>query len=84
MTSYSNYEQVPWYRRSSINTLFILGSFFFHPLIWAVCFLLATGDVYYNKTDTSGQLKKWHWANKVVAFILLAVQLGFLLLFRLG
>jgi hypothetical protein len=34
--------------------------------------MLATGDIYYNKLEPGGTLKKWSFANKVVAWLLLA------------
>jgi len=33
-----------------------------------------TGEVYYNQADDSGNLKKWGYANKIVAFVILVAQ----------
>ena len=78
MQKYSTYAEVPWYRKSSTNSLFILISIFFPPLIGLVCILLVTGKIYFNKLDVQGNLKTWSVANKVVAFVFLFVQLTFL------
>ena len=37
--------------------------------------MLITGDVYYNKHKDDGSLKTWSFANKVVAWVLLLVNL---------
>lgn len=74
---YRLYENVPWYRMSSTNTIFVLvGWFLFPPLLWWTCINLVTGDVYYNETQ-DGELKKWSKANKVVAVILLLLNILF-------
>ena len=78
MQKYSTYAEVPWYRKSSTNSLFILISIFFPLLIGLVCILLITGKIYFNKLDVQGNLKTWSVANKVVAFVFLFVQLTFL------
>jgi len=70
----TQYRRVPWLRKSGTNTMFImlyvltLGAV---PLLLVTCIVLATGDIYYNKLETDGTLKKWSTANKVVAWILL-------------
>src|ERR1051326_6221791 len=38
---------------------------------YAVCFIVLTGDVYYDVFDVNGQLKTWGFGNKVVAGLLL-------------
>ena len=46
---YTEYEQVPWYRRSGVNSVFILVRFFTGgcvPLILWTCVNLVTGDIY--------------------------------------
>jgi hypothetical protein len=72
---YTEYEQVPWYRRSGTASLFALAGFFcFPPLLWIVCILCLTGDIY-NKTYTKdGYLMKWSWANKIAAILILLLQ----------
>lgn len=48
------------------------------------CVILATGDVYYDKIRKGGTLRKWSFANKVVALLLLLVQFGAIALGVLG
>ncbi len=67
---YRRYEDVPWFRKSWTNSLFILSGFVGLPLIVWCCFNLVTGYVYYNDKD-QGKLKTWSMANKVVAGVLL-------------
>jgi len=62
---------VPWYRRSWVNTLFaFVGLTIFPPLVWWTCFNLITGDVYYND-QRDGILITWSRPNKLVAVLLL-------------
>lgn len=35
------------------------------------CIALVTGDIFYNETDASGSLRKWSFANKIIAALLL-------------
>lgn len=72
--NYTDYTQVPWYRQSHLNSIFIL----IHlvtcatiPLLLITCLTLVTGNIYYNQKDESGNLKTWSTANKVLAFIFL-------------
>lgn len=79
---YTDYKQVPWYRKSSANSIFILLGFLscgWIPGIIAVCILVATGDIYLNARDDAGNLKKWGKGNKVVAFFFLAINLGLII-----
>jgi hypothetical protein len=65
------YTDVPWQRRSWVNTLFaFVGLTIFPPLVWWTCFNLITGDVYYN-AEQDGRLITWSRPNKLVAVILL-------------
>lgn len=48
------------------------------PFILAVCISLLTGDVYYNSYDENGRLKRWSFANKVVAVVILVLQVVYL------
>ncbi len=78
-SNYSHYTDVPWYRRSGTNSVFtLLGLLCFSPLLWFVCIVLMTGDIYYDKHQEDGTLKTWSFANKVIAWILLVVNLAFL------
>src|SRR5947209_175920 len=72
---YTDYQQVPWYRRSGTMTGFILGGFFcFPPLLWAACIICLTGDVYNNRVKKDGTLSRWSAGNKVAAVIILVLQ----------
>lgn len=78
---YSNYKSVPWYRRSNVNTAFILigfGSKGFIPLTLVTCILLLTGNVYYKDTDNAGQLRIWSKANKIAAVAILFANIAYL------
>jgi hypothetical protein len=69
------YHKVAWYRRSGTNQGFILfGCILFPPLLWTSCILALTGPIYYNRLKEDGQLKTWHWTNKVAAIILIIIQ----------
>ncbi len=77
---YTYYNDVPWHRKNGINTASVLlGFFLFPPLLWFVLYTLMTGDVYFNKTHQDGNLKKWSKANKAVAWILVILQLFFII-----
>jgi hypothetical protein len=68
---HTTYLDVPWYRRSSWCSVFLLANVLsggYLPGIAFVCFLLITGDVYYNKLTDGGRLKTWSPANRVVAY----------------
>jgi len=68
------YLDLPWYRKSSyVSPLTLLG-LCFGPAILVVCLIVLTGDVYYDKIDSTGKLQKWGGGNKVAAIIILGVQ----------
>lgn len=70
------YKDVPWYRRNSYCGVFVcLGIFIFPPFLWIVLYSLATGDIYFNKIEDGGGLKKWSRANKIVAWIFILIQI---------
>lgn len=78
---YRDYSEVPWYRKSSSNTLLILLSFLtfgFVPGVLIVCIIVLTGDVYLDRRDKDGNLERWSWGNKVVAVILLFFNIMYL------
>jgi hypothetical protein len=80
---YHTYADVPWYRRSSTNSvvLFIqLATLAFFPVSLWVCVVLLTGEVYYHKTDANGQLKRWSYGNKVAALVVFGACLAVLIL----
>jgi len=75
---YQDFNSVPWYRKSSTNSWFVFIGLFIPPFIWVVAYMLATGDIYYNyKPDSNGNLIKWSTGNKVVAWIIIVIQLYF-------
>jgi len=69
------YEDVPWFRKNGINSAFVLLGICFPPLLWTVCVIVLTGPVYMDAYDEHGQLKQWGVANKVVAVILIGLQI---------
>ena len=71
------YENVPWYRKSGFNSLLVVLGLFCGPFILAVCIILLTGDVYFDKHDEDGRLKRWSIANKVVAVLILLGQIAY-------
>jgi hypothetical protein len=79
---YTNYNDVPWHRRSSTNSLFILISLLtagYVPLTLWTCVNVLTGEVYYKDVyDQDKNLKVWSPANKVAAVIILLVNIGLL------
>ena len=75
------YADVPLLRKSSTNTVFILVNMLtlgYVPLIVVVCITLVTGNVYYNERKKNGELKVWSLANKVVAVILLVINVAYI------
>ena len=76
---FSDYKQLPWYRRSGVNSGLILASILTCGLVpgtIVVCINALTGEIYFNKKDDQGNLKKWHWTNKVVAVLLLMLNVA--------
>lgn len=68
------YSTLPWYRRSGINTVFLvlhLLTLGLIPFLVITCVALVTGDIYYNKAEQDGSLKKWSFANKIIAALFL-------------
>jgi uncharacterized membrane protein YvbJ len=66
------YESISWRRKSKLNSWFIfLGWFIFPPFLYFTIYNLISGDIYYNKIDAEGNLKKWSRANKILAWMLL-------------
>ena len=71
------YSTLPWYRKSSYVSPITLLGLCCSPAILAVCIIVLTGDVYYNQTDAAGNLKKWGFANKIAAIVILVLQILF-------
>jgi len=70
------YPMLPWYRKSPYASILVLLGLCCSPALLAVCIIVLTGDVYFNLRDpSSGGLKKWSYGNKVVVFIILAIQI---------
>jgi hypothetical protein len=80
---YSTYADVPWYRRSGANSSVLLLQLLtlpFFPISLWVCLVLLTGEVYYDKMDANGQLRRWGIGNKLAALVVLAACLAVLIL----
>ena len=83
--AYVEYVDVPWFRRSGVNTGLLLVGLAFPPAMACVCGTLLTGDIYYNRPGPDGTLKRWPRANRTVALLLFGLQvlgLAFRLLIR--
>jgi hypothetical protein len=77
---YDDYDKVPWYRKSGINSLLILLnllSFGFFPGVFFVCICVLTGDIYYKEKGEHG-LKTWGWGNKIAAVVFLIIDIIYL------
>jgi len=78
---YREYREVPWYRRSGSNGFLILLNLLsggFIPGTLLVCIFVLTGDIYYKHYDKDGNLQTWSWGNKIVAVILLLINIVYL------
>ncbi len=73
--NYTNFADVPWFRRSWPNLVAAVIGLFIPPLLWAVCLVVFTGPVYTPKQDESGNLTTWGAATKWVVLIVAALQL---------
>jgi hypothetical protein len=83
-TGIERYEDVPIFRRGRFVTwLFFLGGFFgfiffgvpigLFMMIWA-CWLMWTGNVYFDKLDSDGSLKRLGMSTKILALVLTALM----------
>jgi hypothetical protein len=82
---YFRYEDVPWYRRSTLNHVFAITGLLCLPfLVWWVVAMCLTGDVYKKKRAQDGSLKTWGIFSKVFSVLLVIVQLGVIGLFVAG
>ncbi|MGA3179206.1 MAG: hypothetical protein ABSF38_02555 [Verrucomicrobiota bacterium] len=80
--AYQEYAEVPWYRKSSTNSALLLLQLLtweFFPLSLFVCIMLFIGDIYLNKKEANGNLKRWGFANKIAAAVFCAVCLALLI-----
>ena len=65
---YTNYDDVPSNRRSGLVSIYVLLGFVcFPPFLWLACFILLTGDVFYNRIGKDGQLENLSKASAAVA-----------------
>jgi hypothetical protein len=74
---YYRFEDVPWYRRSTLNHIFAITGLLCIPLlVWWVVAMCLTGDIYKNKRDKDGSLKTWGIFSKVFSVFLVVAQIG--------
>ena len=74
---YRSYARVPFLRRSeTINTFVILHllTLGMLPLLLVACFVILTGNVYYDRTDETGKLEVWGPTSKLAAFVILVIN----------
>lgn len=67
---YSEYSEVPFYRRSGFGSALVLSSILGLPGVPVVVLILLTGDIYYDQRDANRKLKTWSKANKYAAMFL--------------
>lgn len=75
MYRFSTYDDVPWYRKSVVASAALILGLFAPPLIWAVCYLLITGDIYRRPKEGMG-LSTWGPGNRWAAWIIVSIQLA--------
>jgi hypothetical protein len=75
-TSYLNFSDVPWFRRSVVNITAAVIGLVIPPFLWFVCIVLFTGDVYTPGKDESGKLKTWGPGSKWVVLIVAGLQIA--------
>jgi hypothetical protein len=81
---YYRFEDVPWYRRSTLNHIFAIMGLCIPLLVWWVVAMCLTGDIYKNKRNPDGSLKTWGTFSKVFSVLLVIMQLGAIGLFMAG
>lgn len=86
--SYTEYGQVPWFRRSRTVSPMVLSGLLLYVasgalgaiaapiaiLPWAACIIVLTGGVYTDKKTPDGTLKTWGAGNKAAAIIILILS----------
>ncbi len=75
MHKYKKYEDVPWFRKDSINSAMMFVGLVIPPAIWLVMLNLITGKIYQNHYDDQGNLRTWSKGNKIAAWILLVISI---------
>ena len=72
---YTEYEKVPWLRRSgTVNVLVLAGFFGVAPLLWTACIVCLTGDIFTDEVGEDGFLVKTPQSTKNVALIALGLH----------
>ena len=69
------FADVHWNRQSGFNSILLGVGLLFTPFLVWCCINVLTGDIYFNKYDKNGALKKWSRWNKLAAFALLVIVL---------
>lgn len=80
--TYQSYQDVPWYRRASVNSVFILLNVLscgWFPGTLIVCAMVLTGDVFAKNPDKPGGAKAWGRGNRIAACILLLLYIVFVI-----
>jgi hypothetical protein len=70
---YTQFAEVPWYRREPGSLVFLLA-IVFTPVTLALCAIALSGDVYKKSRDANGDLEVWGMGNKVAAVLILLIQ----------
>jgi hypothetical protein len=70
----TDYDRLPWYRRSGAVSRLVIIGIFFAPALVPACIAVLTGPVYYKEPGEDGRLRKWNVLNKIVAVALLLVE----------
>lgn len=71
---YTQYEEVPWYRRDSFNGPLIILGCLIPLLLFLHCLILLTGEVYRKKKGVDGKLLTWPIGLKLLAFFGFGLQ----------
>jgi|GEM_PF-3053585 hypothetical protein len=77
--NYKRIQDVPWYRRNKINGWFLILCyvFIFFPFSLVTFIIFITGDIYFPDTDKNGYLLTWQWYHKLLASLVIIIQLFF-------
>ncbi len=70
----TGYDQLPWYRQSTVIFKIIIVGIFFAPALLPACIAVLTGPIYYKQSGEDGVLRKWRVSNKVAAILILVVE----------
>ena len=76
---YRDYRDVPLLRQSGVNSwMMVLALITCIPLVFVTCLAILTGDIYYNRKDRNGSLEVWPPTNKLAAFVIILINVGFI------